>query len=94
VVIFKLFFAYLSDRNLKEYFQTFANLEIKEIWIDKLNLKPGVWDSLVVVLEKNYPELLDKWRKVLFSKSKYWDKLKKKIEKICGEKGIACTFCY
>jgi len=77
---------YLSDKNLEKYFQTFVDLGIKEIWVDMLNLKPGVWDSLSEVLEKKYPELIEKWKEVLFSKTTYWTELKEKIEKICQEK--------
>jgi len=85
---------YLSDRNLEEYFQTFADLKVKEVWIDKLNLKPGTWESLFTVLEENHPELVEKWREVLFSKSNYWQELKEKIKRICEEKKIKCIFCY
>jgi len=85
---------YLSDQDLEKYFQTFADLGISEVWVDKLNLKSGIWKNLFIVLEKNYPELVDKWREVLFFKTDYWDELKKKIEKICEGKGIRPVFCY
>jgi DNA repair photolyase len=85
---------YLSDRRLEEYFETMAKLKVDEVWVDKLNFKPGVWESVSVVLEKNYPELLEKWREVLFSKSDYWDEVKEKIKKICEEKKVRCVFCF
>lgn len=85
---------YLSDRNLEEYFETFAELGVENIWIDKLNLKPGVWDELSFVLKRNYPDLLEKWKVILFSKTDYWIELKEKIEKICKEKKISHIFCF
>jgi DNA repair photolyase len=85
---------YLSDKNLEEYFETMAKLKVDEVLVDKLNLKPGVWESVSVILEKNYPELLEKWREILFSRSDYWEKLKNKIKKICEEMKIKCVFCY
>jgi DNA repair photolyase len=85
---------YLSDRNLEEYFEVMVKLKVDEVWVDKLNLKPGVWESVSEVLEKNYPELLEKWKEVLFSRSDYWNKLKEKIKKICKKKGVNCIFCY
>lgn len=92
-VFFGSILPYLSDRNLEEYFQTVADLGVKEILVDKLNLKPGIWGSLSAVLEKNYPDLVEKWREVLFSKTDYWEKLRERIEKICGEKKLKCVFC-
>jgi len=85
---------YLSDRNLEDYFQTLAKLGIKRVWVDKLNLKPGVWENLFGVLKKNYPDLVEKWREILFSKSNYWEDLKKRIEKISKDRMIKCIFCY
>jgi len=85
---------YLSDRKLEEYFETMVNLKVDEVWVDKLNLKPGVWESVSEILEKIYPELLEKWREVLFSKTDYWKKLKEKIERICKEKEVKCVFCF
>jgi DNA repair photolyase len=85
---------YLSDRNLEEYFDVMMKLKVDGVWVDKLNLKPGVWESVSKVLEKDYPELLEKWREILFSRSDYWKKLKEKIEKISEEKNVKTVFCY
>jgi len=85
---------HLSDRDLNGFFETMFRLGVDEVLVDRMNLKPGVWDSLSVVLKKNYPELVEKWREILFSKSDYYKELKEKIWKICEEKGIKCVFCY
>jgi len=93
-VFFGPILPYLSDKNLEEYFETMAKLKVDEILVDKLNLKPGVWDSVSVVLKKNYPDLAEKWREILFSKNNYYEELKDRIEKICEEKKLKCIFCY
>lgn len=85
---------YLSDKNLEEYFDKMIELKVEEIWVDKLNLKPRVWESVSAVLKKNYPELVEKWGEILFSKNKYYKELKEKIGKIIKEKEIKCIFCY
>jgi len=85
---------YLSDENLEKYFEKMVELDVNEVWVDKLNLKPGVWESVSLVLEKNYPELLERWKLILFSSSGYWKDLKKRIEKISIDKGIKCVFCF
>jgi DNA repair photolyase len=93
-VFFGPFLPYLSDRNLEEYFETMAKLKVDEVLVDKLNLKPGVWDNLSFTLEKNHPELVEKWREILFSKSNYWKELKKRITRICENKKLKYAFCY
>ncbi|MEM5772849.1 MAG: radical SAM protein [Candidatus Aenigmatarchaeota archaeon] len=93
-VFFGPILPYLSDKDLEEYFEKMVKLKVDEVWVDKLNLKPGVWDSISKVLEENYPELLEKWGEILFSKNNYWKELKEKIRKICEEKKFKCVFCY
>lgn len=93
-VFFGPILPYLSDRNLEEYFDEMVRLKVDEVWVDKLNLKPGVWKSVSNILKKNYPELLERWKEVLFSKSDYWEELRKKIKEICEEKKIKCMFCF
>ena len=85
---------YLSDKNLEEYFQTMKNLGVSSVWIDKLNLKPKVWEKLQIVLKENFPELVEKWRRIFFEKNNYYQKLKKEIEKLGNQEKIKIIFCY
>lgn len=85
---------YLSDKNLDGYFEKMAELKVDEVWVDKLNLKPGVWESVSKVLKENYPELLKKWEEILFFKNNYWGELKEKVRRICEKKKVRCIFCY
>ena len=85
---------YLSDKNLEEYFETMKKLEVDEVMIDKLNLKPGLWNKLEKLLEKNYPELISKWRRVLFEENNYYENLRQKIKEICRKKNLKCVFCW
>jgi len=93
-VFFGPILPYLSDKNLEEYFETMAKLKVDEILVDKLNLKPGVWESVSVVLKKNYPNLVEKWREILYSKNNYYEESKEKIGRICEGKKLKCIFCY
>lgn len=85
---------YLSDENLEEFFNVAKELKVDTIWFDKLNLKPGIWEKVEKILEKNYPELKEKWIGIFFKNSDYYKMLKEKIEKICKEKNLNCIFCY
>jgi len=84
---------FLSDENLEEFFEKLSGLA-DYFFVDKLNLKPGVWEKCEKVLREKYPEILGKWREVFFGKSNYYKELKEKIEGICKEKKLSCTFCY
>ena len=85
---------YLSDESLEEYFESMKKLEVDEVMIDKFNLKPGLWNKLKKLLEKNYPELISRWRKVLFEKNNYYENLRRKIREICRKRNLKCVFCY
>ncbi|MEM5790753.1 MAG: radical SAM protein [Candidatus Aenigmatarchaeota archaeon] len=85
---------YFSDENLEEFFNVAKELEVDTIWVDKLNLKPGIWEKIEKILEENYPELKEKWVEIFFENSDYYKKLKEKIEEICKEKSLNCIFCY
>jgi DNA repair photolyase len=93
-VFFGPILPFLSDKNLVKYFTTMKKLGVNSIMIDKLNLKPGVWKNLMNVLQENYPNLVEKWRKIFFGKSDYYKNLKFEIRRICNKSKINCIFCY
>lgn len=84
---------YISDINLGEFINAIIDLKIDTLFVDKLNLKPGIWENIQNVLKKNYPNLLERWKEILFSKSNYYENIKKKIIEICKSR-INCMFCY
>jgi len=83
---------YLSDIDLEHYFKTLAPLT-NCFWVDKLNLKTGIWEKVEKVLKENYLELVEKWKKILFEKNDYYQELKKKILEISKNK-FKVVFCY
>lgn len=85
---------FLSDKNLEEYVKTVSELKVDFLYVDRLNLKPGIWWKLHRVLEESYPELLSKWERIFFSKSDYYRKLKQGIKEVCERNKIDCNFCY
>jgi DNA repair photolyase len=93
-VFFGPMLPFLSDTNLEEFVEIMTKLKIDCLWVDRLYLKAGIWKNLENVLKKNYPELLPKWKEVLFEKMKYWENLKEKVTRICRNNEINFTFCY
>lgn len=61
-----------------------------KILYDKLNLKKWVLESLKPFLEIEKPELAEKLPEILSSKSGYWLKISKTIQKLCREKSVEC----
>ncbi|MEM3555763.1 MAG: radical SAM protein [Candidatus Micrarchaeia archaeon] len=64
------------------------------LWFDKLNLKAGVWERVSEALQSYEPEMIPKWEEVLLSKNDYYRKLKERVVKLCGEKGVECKICF
>jgi len=64
------------------------------MYVDRLNLRPMVWSMVSKVLLKKYPELYDKWKEILFSKSSYYDEVKRNVLKKSREIGLEAIFCY
>jgi DNA repair photolyase len=86
---------FISDMNLEKTIERFASVKPSYILVDRLNVKSQYqWKNIEKILENNYPQLVSKWKKVLFSKNDYYEKLKENIIKICNNFGLSCEFCY
>jgi len=85
---------YLSDQNLEKYFHQIAGADVDYIYVDKLNLKPGLWANLEGFLQKDFPQLQEKWGDILLGKDDYYGKLKVQIGSICKELKLECRFCF
>jgi len=44
-----------------------ASLHVDHIWVDALNPRPMVWESVTPLLDTHFPELHERYRRVLFS---------------------------
>jgi len=85
---------YLSDQNLEQYFHQIAGTGVDYVYVDKLNLKPGLWFTLERFLQKDFPQLHEKWKGILLGKNDYYKKLKVQIGSICTELKLECKFCF
>lgn len=92
-VFFGPFLPYLSDVNIEEYFKTLSKYS-DYFYVDKLNLKPGVWSRIETLLEKNYPELTQKWKEIFFNNSEYYPKIKKEVQILSKKYGAKIIFCF
>lgn len=64
---------YLSDHNLEGYLRQISDVGVDYIYVDKLNLKPGLWANLERFLLKDFPQIHKKWRDILLGRSDYYE---------------------
>jgi len=55
---------------------------------ENLNVRGSIWHSIEVWLKEKHPELLEKYKKIYFTKNDYWNKVEKEIESYCKEQKI------
>lgn len=92
---------YLSDteEELSKTMKAIAGIKPDYLYIDRLNLRWGVWDSLRVTLRHISDELIEKYRKILFESrwsDSYSRELKKNVIRIAGKYGLngKLRFCF
>lgn len=68
-VMFGPLLPFLSDDydSIHALLERAAALHVDRIWVDALNPRPMVWDSVSALLDTNFPELRERYRRVLFS---------------------------
>ncbi|MEM1557671.1 MAG: radical SAM protein [Thermoproteota archaeon] len=93
-VFFGPILPFLSDNDVENLLLKFKESGVDYIYIDRLNLRPMVWSMVSKVILQKYPDLYEEWRKILFSKSSYYDEVKKSVLKKSEEIGLETVFCY
>lgn len=80
-----------TDEALDALISAIAHLPFSHIYADKLNPRPGVWNSIVPFLKHRHPELLEPYRRLFFDKEEYrayCEDLARRLNKIAAEHGI------
>lgn len=68
-VMFGPLLPFLSDDydSIHALLERAAALEVGQIWVDAFNPRPMVWESVSDLLDTDFPELRERYRRVLFS---------------------------
>jgi len=67
---------------------------VSEILVDRLNIKCGNWKPITDALQKGFPSLLPRWRRLLFSGGEDpFQEAGMKIRDFCSRSGIPVRFC-
>jgi DNA repair photolyase len=84
-VMFGPLLPYLSDTqaSLDGLMKRAADLGIDVIWVDAMNPRPRVWPAVAQLLRAEFPELLPRYRKLLFeeaSRTEYLAELRTRVD--------------
>ena len=87
---------YITDENenLKNMIIDFVKAKVNYVMVDRLNMRWGVWPSIVRFLKLHYPDMMPTYKRIFWSKNDYFEQVKLKILKLCNEYGIKCELCY
>ncbi len=77
-----------SRRSIDRLLQRAADLGVDDLWVDALNPRPKVWPSVAELLRKEFPELLPRYRRILFdatARKQYLTELRRRVEAAAGQ---------
>jgi DNA repair photolyase len=85
---------FLSDteNNISGLFKAVEDVGVDYFYVDKLNLRYGVWPALLKLLKEHYPALLPDYRKIFFeqeAKEAYKERLSQMIHAVAGKLGMS-----
>ena len=84
-VMFGPLLPFLSDSQIaiESLLKRAADLGVDRIWVDAINPRPRVWPAVAELLRAEFPELLPRYRKILFdppSRAEYVNQLRARVE--------------
>jgi DNA repair photolyase len=80
-----------DEKNITALVQAIKDAGVDYFYVDKLNLRYGVWPALLKLLAKHYPALMTEYRKIFFdntARAAYLSSLFSSINAIAGKLGM------
>lgn len=80
-----------TEQNITGMLKTVKEIGVDSFYVDKLNLRYGVWPDILKLLKEHYPALLPEYRKIFFdqiAKEAYRSNLSTLIHRIAGKLGV------
>lgn len=84
----------ISETSLGNLVQKLADIGVKKILVDRLNIKAGNWKAILNVLNSHYKSLLPDFQRSLFIDREYYSKLKHELSETLKKLSIDYSFCY
>lgn len=93
-IMFGPLLPFLSDSqgSINSMFHRAAKSAVDVIWVDALNPRPKVWSSVAKLLRKKFPDLLERYRQILFDakiRENYLSKLRARVTQAAREASLA-----
>jgi len=87
-----------TDDNITSILKALEDIGIDYFYVDKLNLRYGVWPALLKLLHEHHPELIADYRKIFYdyaAKTAYAEELASRVRRVAGTLGMAdkMTLC-
>ena len=84
---------FLSDRpsEIEAILTRVAELDVKRIWVDALNLRPRVWPAVAELLRLHFPDLYTCYQRVLFDRqgrAEYLADVRRRVEQAAHRLGL------
>ncbi|UCE28625.1 MAG: radical SAM protein [Candidatus Bathyarchaeota archaeon] len=83
-----------DNQSLHSLIHSLARVKVNHVLVDRLNLRWGVWPSVVNFLNQYYPKLTQEYKRIFWSRNDYFEKVKLRIIKLCDQHGVRCEFCF
>lgn len=88
-VMFGPLLPFLSDdyESIHALLEQATTLRVDTIWVDAFNPRPMVWEAVSVLLDAEFPDLKERYRRVLFSETvrrAYLDGLRRRVARAAG----------
>jgi DNA repair photolyase len=100
-VFFGPLMPFVTDRqaDLEAMFGELGRIKPDRVYLDKLNIRYGVWDSVAAFLRSFDPGLVEKYRKILFDpevSARYAQSLAERSQALAARSGMesALTLCF
>jgi DNA repair photolyase len=85
---------FFTEETFGELVHQLKEVGVGRVLVDRLNIKYGNWEAIKAVLEKHHPDLLSRYRGVLFHGNDYFEGLKKEMATVLRREGVEFEFCY
>ncbi|MGQ9543113.1 MAG: radical SAM protein [Candidatus Bathyarchaeia archaeon] len=85
---------HISDRDVEQFLRRVSSAGADYVYVDRLNLKPGLWIKLERHLKDSAPHLHEEWSRILHGGTDYYNSVKVRISKTARELGLKCIFCF
>ncbi|MEM2934169.1 MAG: radical SAM protein [Halobacteria archaeon] len=88
---------YISDRDgcLEALLKAIAAAGVSYIMIDKLRIKPGLWNGIKEFLARYDAALIPRYREILFKPhNSYFIDARRRVMELCKQLGLKCESCF